>query len=43
MMTFIFVFELGIPVLYCYVLWTAFLNITACLLFVTNDLKFVES
>jgi len=40
MMTFIFVFEPGIPVLYCYVIWTALLNIAACLMFITNDLKF---
>jgi len=38
-MTFIFVLEPGIPVLYCYVIWTTFLNITSCLLFITNDLK----
>jgi len=40
MMTFIFVFEPGIPVLYCYVIWTVLLNIAACLLFITNDLRF---
>jgi hypothetical protein len=40
MMTFIFVFEPDIPVLYCCVIWTALLNITACLPFITNDLKF---
>jgi hypothetical protein len=38
-MTFILVFEPGIPVLYCYVIWIAFLNITSGLLFITNDLK----